>query len=155
MTREAGSWCGPSEMEGHFSPGNELIVSQQICPISTRPCSSGRWMGLSHWSSHLARGPLHLVKAADYSGHSHCVVQAGRMRGGGGGRVRAEGSPRKPLLPTWGSRGTRELPRRCCLPPHPERASRVGGQVRLWEGGEDRGKVLRAQKSEGFRSRCG
>lgn len=37
VVREAKSWCGPSEMEGHFSPGNELTLSQQTCPICTRP----------------------------------------------------------------------------------------------------------------------
>ena len=58
VAREAKSWCGPSEMEGHFPPCNELSQLRQLVnklfQSAPSPVLVRRKLRPSHWSFHLA-----------------------------------------------------------------------------------------------------
>lgn len=99
VVKEAQSWCGPSEMEGDFSFGNESSQLRQLVnklfQSTAGPVLGREWRGPSQWPSHLTLEALSLVGETGSTGS--------RL---GWGKFRAEGCvPKGTLIPVWGLTG--------------------------------------------------
>lgn len=111
VAREAKSWGGLSEMEGHFPPRNELSQLRQVVnklvQSAPSPVLRRRKLRPSHWSFHLTLTPFSSV------GEQWTLPLYDPGWDGGNSELR---SLKEPLLPAQWSQGTRAFSWETLLP---------------------------------------